>query len=261
MTRLAWLAVAPVVIVGALLAAVALTHHHPAVVHGAAIFAYGVSSLASVLAAYRFGARERVGRAWILMAVASGLGFIQALFFGVSFHGSGASQPLAIRLIRLGIVIALNVADVCALALFTRVWNDTGLVPKWRRLATIISVVVALGIAGPAAVGDVRNVSVLGLGWAASLTSDLGDIVGIALMGPVLATAIAMRGGLLVWPWALLFCNSFIWLLYDAGGRLPPSWRTTTDFAMSLLAHLFLAAAALAHVQVVAAVRNHDHDG
>jgi hypothetical protein len=32
----------------------------------------------------------------------------------------------------------------------------------------------------------------------------------------VLLTAIAMRGGVLTWPWALMTASLILWLLYDA---------------------------------------------
>ncbi len=235
------------------------TDNHATLLHASVICGYGASTASSALAAWRFGVRDRVGRAWALMALAGTIGLLQAILFGVAFHGSGAGVPAMVAAFRLTGIIALNLSAVSALALFSRVWNDTGLTPEWRRQATVISVVVALAIAGRATFGDIMSIAHgAGWTWAGSLASDVGDIAGIAFMGPVLATALAMRGGLLVWPWALLFCNTFCWLLYDAGGRLPTMWRLTTDFALPVLAQLFLAAAGIAHVRVMAAVHNTD---
>jgi hypothetical protein len=46
--------------------------------------------------------------------------------------------------------------------------------------------------------------------------SSLGDIFSLALIVPVLLTTIALRGGLLSWPWGLMTASQFGWLLYDA---------------------------------------------
>jgi hypothetical protein len=50
--------------------------------------------------------------------------------------------------------------------------------------------------------------------------SDLGDILGLCLIAPVLLTAIAMRGGILKWTWGLLTASLLFWLLYDCASTI-----------------------------------------
>jgi TRAP-type C4-dicarboxylate transport system permease small subunit len=56
---------------------------------------------------------------------------------------------------------------------------------------------------------DGRTLSLVGLG------SDLGDLVGFCFIAPVFLTALALRGGLLAWPWALLTAGFMGWVGYD----------------------------------------------
>jgi hypothetical protein len=48
----------------------------------------------------------------------------------------------------------------------------------------------------------------------------VGDIFSLALIVPVLLTTLALRGGLLSWPWGLMTASQFGWLLYDASATL-----------------------------------------
>lgn len=50
----------------------------------------------------------------------------------------------------------------------------------------------------------------------ALVASDLGDTISVALLAPVLQTALALGGGLLRWPWSFLAASGMSWLLYDA---------------------------------------------
>jgi hypothetical protein len=53
-----------------------------------------------------------------------------------------------------------------------------------------------------------------------SVASDAGDAISFCLIAPVLLTALALRGGKLAWPWAVLFVSLFGWLLFDAAGTV-----------------------------------------
>jgi hypothetical protein len=41
-------------------------------------------------------------------------------------------------------------------------------------------------------------------------------MLSLCLIAPLLLTALALRGGLIGWPWALLTTSYVAWLLYDA---------------------------------------------
>ena len=59
--------------------------------------------------------------------------------------------------------------------------------------------------------------------WVA-VASNLGDIVSFSAIAPILLTAIAMRGGALAWPWALVTLSNVGWLLYDLSWSFERQW-------------------------------------
>jgi len=52
------------------------------------------------------------------------------------------------------------------------------------------------------------------------VVSSIGDVFSLALIAPVLLTTMALRGGLLRWPWGLMTASQFGWLFYDATGTM-----------------------------------------
>ena len=76
---------------------------------------------------------------------------------------------------------------------------------------------IALGVAVALVAGGYPLVQVWrGAGTdAVLLISTLGDIVGIALIVPLAMSALALRGGLLMYTWLYLALCEFFWLLYD----------------------------------------------
>ena len=48
------------------------------------------------------------------------------------------------------------------------------------------------------------------------LSSDVADALVIVLLAPLARTALALRGGVLLWPWAFLTANGLLWLVFDA---------------------------------------------
>src|SRR5262249_44582275 len=96
---------------------------------------------------------------------------------------------------------------------------------------------------------------------AAGLFSALGDMVSLWLIAPLLLTALALRGGLFGWPFALLTASYGAWLGYDAlgvgGGDLGLSPHATPAAAEPFRAPgcLYGLSAGLAQREVVAKVR------
>jgi hypothetical protein len=82
----------------------------------------------------------------------------------------------------------------------------------------------------------------------------VSDIASIALIGPLFATAVAMRGGLLVWPWALQFASCLAWLLDNATIFLPGRWAERTDLFCRLLGTGYACVAAVAQRRVTASL-------
>ena len=97
--------------------------------------------------------------------------------------------------------------DVVGTVLVSRAWSVAGLdvvVPRATRIAAmVISTLLALAIAGSGALDALRKVLAGQLGELEFLASNLGDIVSLAAIAPIVLTARMLRGGSLAWPWRL----------------------------------------------------------
>jgi hypothetical protein len=78
----------------------------------------------------------------------------------------------------------------------------------------------------------------------------LGDIVSITLIGPIFATMIALRGGVLARPWIFLFASVLFWLLNNLPPLLPANVANIYDGIVRPAAITFAAAAAIAQLWV-----------
>jgi hypothetical protein len=206
--------------------------------------AYALAAVESGRAARLFARGERLHWAWLLMCVAYAIGFVGRLVVGGD-TGVPTMSPL-VGTVWSAITILLNLAGVAALVMFSRVWAGTGLEPRWRIHVTLLMLALGCAVDGRACwtaavalVGGDRQS--LGL-----LVSSVSDIGGIALIGPVFATALALRGGLLVWPWALQFASSLFWLVDDATVFLPGRWSARVDLWCRMIAVLLAFSAARA---------------
>src|SRR5205085_12622858 len=94
--------------------------------------------------------------------------------------------------------------------MFVRAWRSTGLTRcGWGPIAA--GIVVALIVGGyPLMQGfQTRGADTV------LLISTLGDVVGIALIVPLAMSALALRGGLLMYTWLYLALCELFWMLYD----------------------------------------------
>ena len=85
------------------------------------------------------------------------------------------------------------------------------------------ALILALAFAGPSIV---INIPLLMDGNTTSLIwifSGLGDVIMLFMIAPILLTALALRGGLLGWPWGLLTASVLTWLVFDAVVALLPA--------------------------------------
>jgi hypothetical protein len=122
------------------------------------------------------------------------------------------------------IVIAANVAGVYGLWLMAWVWRaaelDPEVAPVRRGVVIALTLLAALAITG---VPLARSVLASIGGRPVPLNifvSGFADIAQACLLAPILLTVLAMRGGILIWPWALLAACLGLWLLYDCGDAM-----------------------------------------
>jgi len=173
-----------------------------------------VAAAGCVAAALTFASRSRLRLAWSLIA---GCYLVLAL----------KTAPVlgdALLVVRVGTLLANVLAPLGSL-LMVQAWYGSGLapaIPSLRRwLLPVLAFAGAIFVAGP---GLVSRVQAAGQDPLAMLLvfSALGDIGSITLLAPLLLIALAMRGGRLAWPWALLAAGELSWLLYDVVSSLEP---------------------------------------
>jgi hypothetical protein len=210
----------------------------------------GAVAIFSVVAARRVGFRDRLGMAWIGFGASHLFLFATSALVGDTTRTVTVTLSPTIEWIRNALTLGANLSSVIAFILFARVWSGTGLVPEWRWLATLVSGALSLAVAGRTTWSDALLARSMHLDAIGNLVSDLGDIIGLAIIGPVAATALALRGGALVWPWTLLTISSVAWLVYDVGGFFGHA-EQTAELSCIIVADLFALAAALAQAMVV----------
>jgi hypothetical protein len=100
------------------------------------------------------------------------------------------------------------------------------------------------------------------MGAAVNIASDLGDTICLALVAPVLLTALAMRGGTLRWPWGLLTVSGIAWIAYDAASGAvelfhveQARWLIVTEALRGLACAFFFSAGMAQRIAVTAGVR------
>lgn len=156
-----------------------------------------------------FGRGDYLRRAWSLLGVCYAIiGSVQLL----PFAHIGLAAVVVISLV-------LNAVGVAALVLFARAHRVAGLELGSRRrsLAVFAAVlVVAAVIDGWPIVDTLRRLESGDLRAAMYIISSLGDLVSLLLIAPIFLTALALRGGLLLWPWAMLAASTVSWLVVDS---------------------------------------------
>jgi hypothetical protein len=170
-----------------------------------------------IIAALSFDRGEHLRRAWLLNGSCYGFILLRDLLFSV-WLVRDSGEPT--RYLEAVIILVANAGAVVGMWMLSRTWKVAGIDLPWsparREVVRWVGIVVGLAIAGPALVfsilaamkGEVRAI--------VSAVSSAGDIFSLALIAPVLLTTLALRGGLLSWPWGLMTASQFGWLFYDA---------------------------------------------
>jgi hypothetical protein len=169
----------------------------------------------AISAALAFERGEYLNRAWLTFG-----GCYLLLLVNDALGAAGATghQMMVVRGL---VVVVANACSVGGTWMLARAWSVAGLDDEGdsrtrRRLMFAGAAVLALAITGWPLLKDVQGL--LGGEPVAliSIASDLGDTFTLALVAPVMHTALAMRGGVLRWPWGMVTLSGLAWLVYDA---------------------------------------------
>jgi hypothetical protein len=174
-------------------------------------------SLAGALAAaLGFERGDYLRRAWLTY------GGCYLLLLANDTLGATAADLHVVR----GLLVAMgNVCSVAGTWMLASAWNVAGLGDEGegvtrRRAMFAGAALLSLAITGVPLWRDVRDCIGGQHEALVSIASDLGDTFTLALVAPVMQTALAMRGGLLRWPWGYLTASGVAWIVYDMTSSL-----------------------------------------
>jgi hypothetical protein len=165
-----------------------------------------------VLGGHRFERGDYLRTAWYASAASYAL-----LAFSAPWRWAGPAAPVIV--LRGALTFLANAASVCSMWLFARAYRVAGidLGSTLRKVTTgAIAAALALAIAGVELVQAGRDLLGGRLAAMVDLFGAAGDVIVLALIAPLLLTALALRGGLLMWPWILISAANIAWLLDDA---------------------------------------------
>jgi hypothetical protein len=198
------------------------THDHVSIYAWLVPLVKAIAAAGAMAAAMRFQRGDYLRLAWVLTASCYALLLLKDVLFGT---GSRLLHPFSdsVAWLRGAITLLANAAGVIGAWLLARAWQVAGiLLPGSRATQRMVfgaGLLLALAIAGRATLLDMRGLAAGDPQLLVQVASDLGDILSLCLIAPVLLTAIALRGGLLAWPWALTAAAGVSWLFYDAVGN------------------------------------------
>ncbi|NMB75969.1 MAG: hypothetical protein GYA21_12680 [Myxococcales bacterium] len=187
-----------------------------------------------LLAVSRFRPGDYLFWAWSFLALEPALLLTKDLFFEDLAQVNLAGELEAGALwTRAALTFAGNACDATGFILLLNAARRAGLAPAGRPAIRIIAIAggitLAVLLAGPAIYSDGRVALAGSVRSLGDLFSDLGDAVSIVLVMPLLLRAWAFRGGLLIWPYAMIALAALSYLCYDIVWALGPSvWSELT---------------------------------
>lgn len=258
MRRYRWLALYPFLYAAVFIAVAAGLGEGEALtlfVRGQLLLLRVLAIFGCVAAARAFSPGDHLRRAWGWLAAATVIVLVRDLLRLPPLSLPPSSAGGAGWLIA-GLGVASNVALLVGVWLLARAWKLAGIpLPGGRGRAwavTAAAALLALFVAGPGALehgaragDDLASVTLF--------VSAVVDILSLCLLAPLLLTAVALRGGPVAWPWALVTASIFGWLLYDGSALTTfgaPEWFPVPDVFRGL-AENFLFAAGVAQRFVV----------
>lgn len=263
------LVIVPIACALAVLAAASLAPDpalQSAVLHRAVEASKVVAAAGAIAAALAFERGDYLRRAWALEALTMILLLRTVLLRDVppgavilGVEAEAANQA---------ITLLANATALLGTFTMAQAWQVAGIElpgsPARKALLVVGALLIGLVITGAPLASRMLDWSHGSAVSVVDIASSIADIAGICFLAPVLLTVLAMRGGLLVWPWGLYAASSLCWLLYDAGtldmqiesmqpamGRL----RVVVSDAFRVLACMLLGAAGLAQRLSLRSVR------
>ena len=174
------------------------------------------ATLGCFLAATSFEWRDHLARAWALQGLMYVLLVVRCL--GLAF-GWLTGSPSAV--LTDGVLTSFaNIGGIFSTWMLASTGRIAGIdiviSPVKRGAAWVLALVVAWAAAGPGLVTAIGKFAEGNHpGSLVSIASRSGDIFSFALIAPLLLTTLALRQGLLFWPWALLTASGLCWLCAD----------------------------------------------
>jgi len=254
---LAWL---PIVVVGAFLLAWAVAPmpaREPLLIVEIEA-SKALALLGCAAAALVFEPGEYLRRAWLMLGACTLLLFARDVFAMAAHPAHGDTVALVVQGV---FAIAGNGCSVVGTWMLARTWKvsglDAGATPGGNALL-IGAIVAAALVTGWPVISDVRALVGGDVFAVVPLASDLADAVVVALLAPLARTALALRGGVLRWPWAFLTASGLLWLAFDVayGGltaaHVDPSRAHAVLEAMRTLPTLYAFSAGLSQRNILA---------
>jgi hypothetical protein len=173
-------------------------------------------------AAGRFAPGDYQRRAWILIASCPLLLLLGDLTLTTGVFSDRPWTPLANGIL----TVVANVGPVAGTWILARAWRVAGLeLPgseAGRVAARALVIALALAATGAPTLIELRALLAGDGSHLTNLASSVGDMITFSMIAPLFLTAVALRGGLLAWPFALLTASLFAWLGFDATITLAP---------------------------------------
>jgi len=171
-----------------------------------------LASISAFMTARRFSRGDRLLTTWILFGAGYGIAaFRYASRLARMYEPSLVLPDVANNTL----AIIQNLCIAIALLLFVLVWRATGLAMPGSRASQagwiIAGILVAIVVGGYPLLQGIQTAKTNPV----LIISTIGDMIGIALIVPLMMPALAMRGGLLMHTWVYLAMMEVAWLGYD----------------------------------------------
>jgi hypothetical protein len=212
-----------------------------------------VATTGSLLAMSVFDRGTKLWLAWLFAAV-NYLAFLALIVVAGPGHlVDGAVLPAGTDVARSLLLATGSIAGVASSWCFALAFAGTGLLfrasERGRVAVYAACFVVALLLILPSLTEDVLKLPSRGVAGIGLLVSELADLGSIVLLAPLFLTVVSLRGGVLVWPFALVLASNVVWVLWDFlvpatrwAGIDPTSVRTLKE-TFRVVATLYIPAA------------------